>query len=300
MKKFRLYYIDRKTKKKKIEEIYGRNGISLFYENAFIYKIVLPIFVKFLFFSKIYGFFQKQARSKKKILPFIKKYHIDETEFLYPPYSFASFNDFFCRKLKKEARPIDTSHVRLIAPTDGRFLVYNDLSKSEGIFVKGQKFSLEQFLGNQSLADEYQEGALALIRLCPTDYHRFHFPDDATVGNSWLINGFLWSVNPLASIRNIHHLAENKRVITELFTSHFGKMLFIEIGATFVGSIHQTYEKKNNKKGEEKGFFSFGGSAIALILQKDRIIFDQDLVEASENYLETLCLMGTGIGSKKN
>lgn len=299
MQNTQLYYIDRKTKKKKIEEIYGKNGIYLFYGNPFFYKIILPFFVKFRFFSKLYGFFQKSSHSKKKIVPFIKQYKIDTTEFLHPTSSFRSFNDFFCRKLKKESRPIESAKNRLIAPTDGRYLVYNDLSKCQGFFVKGHLFSLQKFLGCPKLVEEYREGALALIRLCPTDYHRFHFPDHAAVGDSWLINGCLWSVNPLASLRSIHHLSENKRMITELFTENFGKILYIEIGATFVGTIHQTYEKKEQKKGNEKGFFSFGGSAIALFLQKNRILFDQDLVEASEQYLETLCLMGTGIGSIK-
>ncbi|MGE4169074.1 MAG: phosphatidylserine decarboxylase [Candidatus Babeliales bacterium] len=150
---------------------------------------------------------------------------------------------------------------------------------------------------NASLAQEFQGGSMVLARLCPSDYHRFHFPCDCLPGPTKLINGWLYSVNPLAVKRNIHSLTQNKRTLCELRTPLFGRVLYMEIGATNVGSIQETYTPNQwQTKGAEKGYFEFGGSALILLFAKNTIQFDSDLLAATENKLEIRCLLGQSMG----
>lgn len=297
-----IIYLDRLTKEKKQEKVYGKFFIDLLYKNTFLSRVIsffiLPLTARFSFFSKLYGFFQKSPMSRYKIIPFIKKFDVDTSEFLEPVSHFCSFNDFFIRRLKPEARPINREENRAILPTDARYLVFQDIREFPHFFIKGKKFSLKELLKNEELADKYQAGSMVIARLCPIDYHRFHFPCRAIPGKPRLINGTLFSVNPVALKRNIKILSENKRVITTLATSHFGNLLYLEIGATHVGSIHQTFlADKMYEKGDEKGYFSFGGSCLILLFEPNRIRFDQDLLRSSAQNQEVRGLMGQSLGS---
>lgn len=293
-----INYIERKTGEKRVEKIYGYRALSLLYGNGFLKslfsKLILPLLAYFPFFSQFYGTLQKRPSSKKKIVPFIEAYGVDASEFL--DTEFNSFNDFFIRKLKPEARPIISNPNILAMPADGRYLVY---PKFQQFVVKGKEFSLFEFLQSQADASRYQEGSMAIARLCPSDYHRFHFPCDGTATEARLINGSLYSVNPMALAKRIVILSENKRMITEIDSKQFGTILYIEIGATAVGTIRQTYTPDQFvKKGEEKGYFEFGGSCIVLLFEKGRIVFDEDLIKNTERGLETRALFGSSLGSK--
>ncbi|MDQ5955947.1 MAG: phosphatidylserine decarboxylase [Candidatus Rhabdochlamydia sp.] len=298
----KIIYLDRLTKEKRNEKVYGKFFIDLLYNDTFLSRVIscfiLPLIARFSFFSKLYGFFQKTSISRSKIIPFIQKFDVDTSEFLEPISHFCSFNDFFIRQLKPEARPIVQEENKAILPADARYLVFPDVREFPHFFVKGKKFSLQELLKNEELANKYQAGSMVIARLCPVDYHRFHFPCRATPGQAQLINGALFSVNPVALKRNIKILSENKRVITILATSHFGNLLYIEIGATHVGSIHQTFQAdKMYEKGNEKGYFSFGGSCLILLFEPNRIRFDQDLLESSAQNQEVRGLMGQSLGS---
>ncbi|PWU13572.1 MAG: phosphatidylserine decarboxylase [Chlamydiae bacterium] len=298
----KIIYLDRLTKEKREEKVYGKFFIDLLYKDTFLSRVIsffiLPLTARFPFFSKLYGFFQKTSISRCKITPFIQKFDVDTSEFLEPVSHFCSFNDFFIRRLKPEVRPIAQEENRAILPTDARYLVFPDIREFPHFFVKGKKFSVKALLKNEELVAKYQAGSMVIARLCPVDYHRFHFPCKATPGQPRLINGALFSVNPIALKRNIKILSENKRVITTLATSHFGDLLYIEIGATHVGSIHQTFQaNKTYEKGDEKGYFSFGGSCLILLFEPNRICFDQDLLESSAHSQEVRGLMGQSLGS---
>jgi phosphatidylserine decarboxylase len=239
---------------------------------------------------------QSHSWTKKKIAPFFKRFEVNVEEFEKSLDQFVSFNDFFCRKLKSSARPICPDEKVAIAPADGRYLVFPQVG-SQKFSVKGKSFSLATLLGDPLLTEQYGEGSMALIRLCPYDYHRFHFPCHAIPSPASLIKGPLFSVNPLALRRNINILAENKRTLTHLSATPFGSLLYIEVGALCVGSITQTYTPgKPVSKGEEKGFFSFGASTIILLFKKGTIAFDEDLIAASSECIETFCRMGQSLG----
>lgn len=163
--------------------------------------------------------------------------------------------------------------------------------------MKGEKFNLGTLLGNAKLAAQYENGTMIMARLCPVDYHRFHFPVDCIPGTSQLINGALYSVNPWAIAQDINIFTKNRRTVCELQSNRFGKVIFMEIGATCVGSINQTYTPGIFlQKGAEKGFFSLGASSLIILFEPNRIILDPDLIDASAKRIEMLCLMGQSMG----
>jgi phosphatidylserine decarboxylase len=227
----------------------------------------------------------------------VQKFGVDEKEFLLPIEAFNSFNDFFIRKLKPEARPIVGGSDMAVLPADGRYLVYPNIAEADGFVVKGKKFSLKDLLQCSTLAKRYEMGSMVIARLCPTDYHRFHFPCNCIPSAPFEIKGDLHSVNPLALRRRIEILSHNKRACTLLETESFGKVAFIEVGAMCVGSIHATYTPNAPyNKGDEKGYFSFGGSSLILLFEPNTIVFSEDLIAASKQKMEVLGLMGQSLG----
>ncbi len=294
-----IKYINRLTGKLETEKVYGDKALQ------FLYGSLLGKWINFLItsnpcFSNAFGWWQKQTWTKKNIIPFIKSFEIDSSEFLHSPESFQSFNDFFIRRLKENARPIAPGENLAVLPADARYLFFSNIAQNEGFIVKGKKFSLRTLLQNDELAKRYARGSMVLARLCPTDYHRYHFPVSCTPNQSKLINGKLYSVNPIALRQNICILSENKRSITSLKSEAFGRILFIEVGAANVGSIHNTYTPNQSvAKGEEKGYFSFGASSIILLFEPDSITFDNDLLNASKQRIEIRGLMGQSMGISK-
>lgn len=295
-----IVVINRKTQKKEEEKVYGEKALHFLYKETLISKILRNFVSQSPLVSSLYGYFQKLPFSKKKILPFIKKYHINTDEFLDDVTSFNSFNDFFIRKLKPSARPIDKNPAFAAIPADGRFRFFQNLKLETELLVKGKHLSLPNLLQDESLAKKYVGGSAVLGRLCPVDYHRFHFPTDGIPGKTKFINGPLFSVNPLAVLKNPSYLFENKRTLTLIETTHFGTIAYLEIGATNVGTIHETFTPNVFiKKGAEKGYFSFGGSALILLFEKDKISFTPDLTKATRSGFEILCQMGEEMGVAK-
>lgn len=297
----KLYYIDRNDQEQKVEKVYGKFFIDLLYGSHLlswvISWLILPPLVCFTYFSYLYGAIQKTSYSRRKIKPFIRKFHIREDEFVESIENFTSFNDFFIRKLKSQSRPITPGKNIAVLPADARYLIAENLYDTNYFFVKGQRFCLDTFLQNRELAERYKQASLVIARLAPVDYHRYHFPVDCIPSEPYMIQGKLFSVNPLALKKNMKILTENKRVITHLRTELFGTILFIEIGATYVGTIHQTFTPGvTYLKGEEKGYFSFGGSCIVLLFEPGKIRFEKDLLEASQRQIEILGKFGQSLG----
>lgn len=296
-----IYYIDRATHRKCEEKVYGAAFLHLLYGTSLMSRIIgTPLayaLARLPWVSAFYGYLQNRPTSAKKIVPFIKKFNVDPSEFTKAPCDYASFNDFFTRKLKASARPLALGPKTAIIPADGRYFFYQNIKQADGFVVKGKKFNLATLLQDEALASEYEEGAMVMARLCPTDYHRYHLPFDCKAGKTTFINGWLYSVNPIAIKKNIEIFSENKRCLCVLDSKEFGKVLFLEIGATFVGSIHETYQADSQcAKGDEKGYFSFGGSSLILLFPPKSIEFDLDLLNATNEQIEIKCLMGQSMG----
>jgi phosphatidylserine decarboxylase len=297
----RIFYFDRQSKVVVEEQVYGGGLIRLLYGKKgacqWVSPWLLPLLTRIPLFSALYGWFQKSSLSRFKVKPFIRDFGVDTTEFLDSVESFNSFNAFFTRHLDLNYRPFAKNDKVVIMPADARYLVFPNIAKADGFWVKGRKFSLETLLQDRALAARYAEGAMAIARLCPVDYHRFHFPCDAVPRPARPVAGPLFSVSPIALRQQIEILSENKRMITALETAHFGTILCIEVGATCVGTIHQTYTPmKRCAKGEEKGYFSFGGSCLILLFEPGRILFDADLLEYSAKRMEVRALLGQTLG----
>jgi len=283
-------FFNRHTSRIEQEAIYGEAPLRFAYENP-VGRGLLELIVKRAAFSRWYGWRMDKPGSRARIQPFLDNYKLDVSEFADPVDSFRSFNEFFFRKLKPQARPIDTDGV--VFPADGRHLGFQNVADVPGVFVKGQHFDIPALLGDPGLAARYREGTLVLSRLCPVDYHRFHFPCAGTPGAPRLINGPLYSVSPVALRRRLNYLWENKRVLTELVTPELGTVLLIEIGATNVGSIEQTFTAGQPvAKGAEKGFFRFGGSSTITLFEPGKVQLAGDLLAHSAEQRELYARMG--------
>jgi len=288
-----IRYFNRHSGAVETEEVYGEGFLRWTYGHP-LGAISLNAFVKRPFFSAWYGRRMSTAKSAARVAPFIAKYGLDPSDFADPPGSFRSFNEFFYRKLNPTARPVDPDETSVVFPADGRHLGFQRASAIEGVFVKGQKFDLADLLGDADLAARYADGALVLSRLCPVDYHRFHFPAAGTPGETRLIEGPLFSVSPIALRKRLSYLWTNKRTITALQTEHLGTVLLLEIGATCVGTIRQTFSPgKSVEKGAEKGYFAFGGSSTITIFEPGAVRLEQDLADHSSRQTELYAKVGT-------
>lgn len=289
-------YFNRYTGKVEREEIYGEGFLRWVYGNP-LGKLSLEGFVKRALFSKWYGGRMSTPASRSRVRPFIEKYRLNAEEFADSSESYQTFNEFFYRKLKPEARPIVADADAAVFPADGRHLGFQNIDQAEGFFVKGAKFTLEKLCGNRELANPYRGGAMVLSRLCPVDYHRYHFPVSGTPSMPTMINGPLYSVNPIALRKKIEILAENKRAYTEIDSAEFGKVLMFEVGATCVGSFEYTFSPGvPMQKGAEKGYFKFGGSETITLFQPGRIKLAEDLIENSRGGRELYARMGDLMG----
>ena len=217
-------------------------------------------------------------------------------EVLHPIESFRSFNEFFYRELKPNARPCsapDNPRI-IVSPADCRSVVFNRMDEATKIWVKGREFSIERLLGTAYPEDakRYTNGALGIFRLAPQDYHRFHIPVDGVMGEPKLIAGEYYTVNPMAIRSALDVYGENVRVVIPIDSVQHGRVMVICVGAMMVGSTVITRKAGETvKRAEELGYFKFGGSTILTLFEEGTMKFDDDLVDNSNTALETLvCL----------
>jgi len=293
-----IWYIDR-TSGKKCKEKYPK-ALLLLYPSSYIAKwITAPLRFCINYFSTcsfLYGFWQQFSWTKRKIPSFVKEFHVDEKGWEKPIHEYKNFYQFFTRKLQTKSRSFSQDKQTAIIPADGRYLFFPNLSLVKNFYIKGHKLPLEDILQDQQLVNMYKEGSGCLARLSLADYHRFHFPIEGRASAPTLIRGSLSSVHPIALTMNPMILAKNKRMITSIQNSLFGQVLYVEIGATNIGSIHHTYSfNEVVNKGDEKGFFSPGGSSILLLFEKNKILFTKDLLHKEP--LEIYCRFGQNMGT---
>jgi len=291
-----IRFFNRYKKTIETEQIYGEVWLRFTYENPLGW-FFLWLLVKRAIFSRWYGHRMRKPESALLILPFISQYSIDVDEFEKSPFDYKTFNEFFYRTLKPVARPIAPGENVAIFPADGRHLVFQDIEAADGFYVKGLKFSLRDLFGDDGLAQKFAGGSMVISRLCPVDYHRFHFPVAGVPGEARVINGWLYSVSPIALRRQVRYLVENKRAISLLESPAFGTVVVLEVGATNVGSIQQSFVPgRAVEKGDEKGLFAFGGSCVITLFQRGKIRFDADLTEERSEPMEIYAKMGDRLG----
>lgn len=221
------------------------------------------------------------------------------------PFAYATYNDFFTRKLKPELRPIDASKNSIVSPADGTMSEHGKIDGETLIQAKGKNFNLKALLGGDGRwMKTFENGKFATVYLGPSDYHRVHIPIKGTLSSMRYIPGKRFSVSQI-TVDNVDNLfARNERVVN-IFNTQAGKVAVIMVGAMIVGGMTTSWAGQvapsTNKvktidydgsttlnKGDELGYFSFGSTAI--------ILFEKDKMKFSDIAVGEKLKMGQQIG----
>ena len=288
-----IRYVDRKSGQIKIEKVVAAKGLKWLYYDP-LGRLTLNALVKRKFLSDYYGKKMDSKSSVKKIKPFVAKLNLKNVGNLD---KYKSFNDFFTRPVPNLKEHILPDSNVISSPACGKILAFQNVKSQSDFYIKGIRFSLNEF--THGLSSKIKNPVVLIIRLTPIDYHRFYFPINCKIEKQISINGFLYSVSPLALKKNAKVFLENKRTITLCKNNRIGNFIISEVGATFIGSIIQTCKGDYHKKGEEKGYFKFGGSSIVLIFNGNQIKIDNDLLNNTKNGFETTVYAGDEIAKIK-
>ena len=255
-------------------------------------SVPLRFLVKRKILSRIYGTYCRSRHSARMIPDFIKDYDIDMSGF---SGSYNNFAEFFARAKDNVSFPAEAGI--LGSPCEGAVSIYTNIEPQQTVAAKGSYFSLSELFADNELAETYKGGTMVKIRLVPSDYHRAHFFDDGVVTESKLINGSLFSVSPIAvkSVARLYCL--NKRAVVSFSSENFGDVVFVEVGATFVGSIVHSFEVgKFVRRGEEAAYFLPGGSLILMFFKKGTFVPNEELLEQTNAGYETKIQLGGILG----
>ena len=231
--------------------------------------------------------------SRILINPFIRQNHIDMSQFEKRTYD--SYNDFFSRKIREGFRPVDMQPQHLISPCDSKLTVL-PITEKMSFTLKHTRYCAASLLKNKKLADEYAGGFVLIFRLSVEDYHRYIYVADGEKTENVRIPGVFHTVNPIA---NDYYpiYKENAREYSTLHTREFEDILMMEVGALLVGKIVNHHEKAHVFRGQEKGYFQFGGSTVVLLLKKNTVRIDEDILKNSRQGVETIVRCGEKIGT---
>lgn len=229
---------------------------------------------------------------------FVGRYGVNMTEAANPDIAgYKSFNDFFTRPLKEDARPL--ADADFLCPVDGAISQFGPIARDQIFQAKGHSYSTTALVGgDRDLAAQFENGSFATLYLSPRDYHRIHMPCDGKLTRMIHVPGALFSVNPTTA-RGVPGLfARNERVVC-VFDSAFGPFVLALVGATIVGSMATVWHGMVNpprpgvvrewrydentpvdlKKGEEMGRFLLG-STVVMLFPKDTLAFNPDWAPA--------------------
>ena len=278
-------------KNKTVTEItqYGGGMMQAAYHGRYS-RFLLPVVTSRLY-TRLWGWWQCTPFSCNKIPAFVEQYHVNMAD--YEQQVFHNFDEFFIRPIREGARPMNIDPDRLIAPADSKLLVY-PVKEDMHLTVKGLDYTLEELTGSRRFAKEFAGGQCLVFRLTMDDYHHYCFPADGWQRMRHTIPGRLHTVSPYSAEKKVYQ--ENYRVVNLLETKHFGKILMIEVGALFAGRIIN-YPVRCFRKGEEKGYFRLGGSTILMLLQKDAVRLDEDILEYTDKGIEVKLRYREDIGT---
>jgi phosphatidylserine decarboxylase len=163
--------------------------------------------------------------------------------------------------------------------------------------IKDSYYSIDSLV-EKDIMNDYIDGYALVFRLSTDNYHRYCYIDSGSKGINHHIDGIFHTVQPIA-LKNYNFYKTNTREYTILNTNNFGKVIDIDIGALGVGRIKNHHREYKYFKGEEKGYFEFGGSTIVLLFKKNTITIDKDILDNSKDNIETIVKYGEKIGSRK-
>lgn len=286
-----IYYSRQRNSKENIITESSKT-LNFLYGN-FLGRCILKIATR-KFVSNLIGAYMNSSLSKHRIEKFVDKNNINKFEYEMKKYK--SYNDFFTRKVIETKRPINARSSILISPCDSKLTVY-DINEDLTLKIKDAYYSIDSLVEKRILED-YVGGYALVFRLTTDNYHRYCYVDSGSKGINYHIDGIFHTVQPI-SLKKYNFYKTNTREYTILNTNNFGKVIQVEVGALGVGRIVNNHEVHTYKKGEEKGYFEFGGSTIVLLIKKNTIIVDEDILENSKEGVETIVKYGEGIAKAK-
>lgn len=281
---------NRKTQETYTEAEVGGKAVAFLYETMIGRLLLKPLIHPA--FSRFKALRNNTRRSARKIKPFVEKYHISLNEA--EKTTFHSFNDFFTRRLRPDARPISEEEAAVIAVADSKVMTY-PISKNGIFHVKKRDYTLQELICDEQVAAQFMGGTCLVYRLAMDDYHRYCYPDSGRKLAARAIPGVLHSVRPIAH-QHARVFSENTRHWQLLETTHSGRVLYMEVGAMLVGKIHD-HGAVSFVKGQEKGYFAYGGSSIVICYQKNHVKIDEDIVTANQRGWEVQVSYGEKVGT---
>ena len=216
---------------------------------------------------------------------FIRVFQVDMSEARQPdPASYPSFNAFFTRALRADARPLEPAPGAIVSPVDGVISQLGNIESGRLFQAKGRDFGCAELLGGDAgLAACFDGGLFATLYLSPRDYHRIHMPIDGRLGSTIHVPGRLFSVNPTTAAAVPRLFARNERLVC-VFETDLGPMALVLVGAIFVGSIETVWSGRITPprgrqvlrtaapdamttlvRGAELGRFNMGSTVILLL-----------------------------------
>lgn len=282
-------YID--LQGKKVSNITNQDKLlSFLYTNIFGRMLLKPLIQPQV--SKLAGRYLSSAHSKWLISKFIERNEINMD--IYEECDYSSFNDFFTRKIKPDCRPVPEDLDVLISPCDCLATVY-PIQENTTFSIKNTEYTLRSLLRSPRLAKRFRGGYAYILRLTVEDYHRYLYSVSGKQSKNYHIDGTFHTVNPIAN-DYLPIYKENTREYTVIHSKEFGDVLQMEVGALLVGKISNHKQSTVVTRGEEKGFFEYGGSTIVVLTQKGRVTPRFDLLTNSKNGYETKVLQAHPLG----
>lgn len=282
-------YID--LQGKKVSNITNQDKLlSFLYTNIFGRMLLKPLIQPQV--SKLVGRYLSSAHSKWLISKFIERNEINMD--IYEECDYSSFNDFFTRKIKPDCRPVPEDLDVLISPCDCLATVY-PIQENTTFSIKNTEYTLRSLLRSPRLAKRFRGGYAYVLRLTVEDYHRYLYSVSGKQSKNYHIDGTFHTVNPIAN-DYLPIYKENTREYTVIRSKEFGDVLQMEVGALLVGKISNHKQSTVVTRGEEKGFFEYGGSTIVVLTQKGRVTPRSDLLTNSKNGYETKVLQAHPLG----
>lgn len=283
-------YID--LQGKKVSNITNQDKLlSYLYTNIFGRMLLKPLIQPQV--SKLAGRYLSSAHSKWLISKFIERNEINMD--IYEECDYSSFNDFFTRKIKPDCRPVPEDLDVLISPCDCLATVY-PIQENTTFSIKNTEYTLRSLLRSPRLAKRFRGGYAYVLRLTVEDYHRYLYSVSGKQSKNYHIDGTYHTVNPIAN-DYLPIYKENTREYTVIHSKEFGDVLQMEVGALLVGKISNHKQSTVVTRGEEKGFFEYGGSTIVVLTQKGRVTPRSDLLTNSKNGYETKVLQAHPLGN---
>jgi phosphatidylserine decarboxylase len=224
---------------------------------------------------------------------FLALFAVDMTDAIeVDPYRYASFNEFFTRALRPEARPIAAGAAEIASPVDGTVSECGRIERDSLLQAKGRRYALAELLAQQAWARHFEDGFFATLYLAPYNYHRIHMPLRGRLIDTVFVPGRLFSVNSVTAQHVPRLFVRNERVLT-LFEGDFGHFAVVLVGALNVGSIATVWAGDITPaarravthipatdvllgKGTELGRFNMG-STVILLFEANRVRWNPQL-----------------------